>query len=106
MAAITIPSILTANCYFWTPGQRSHERIYNEKRHQDTVAEFFESIDFEVERLSPQTMNAKKDGIEVQFHYYESTRNVYKSFTVYRDGKKSNISVIKKIVAQLNAAAE
>lgn len=94
MATITIPSILTANCYFWTPGQRSHERTYNEKRHQNTVAEFFESLGFEVERLSGQTMNAKKGCIEVQFYYYESTRNVYKSFTVYRDGKKSNISII------------
>jgi hypothetical protein len=101
---VTIPNILTANTYFWSPCSRSGGRRLSEERRQAEVASFLESIGFEVER-SGDNVNGEGyfegiGSVEVSFYYYESCSNVYKTLQICRDGKRSNITTIKKIVKQ------
>jgi len=41
-----------------------------------------------------------KDGIVARFSYSESCKNVYKSLTVRRNGKNSNITSLRKLYNQ------
>jgi len=79
---IDIPSILTANCYFWSPSGNASGRRTNEKRHAETVDEF-------INRLRKLT---KKSDWEIDFSYDESCKIVYKSVTYSVDGKTTNIT--------------
>jgi hypothetical protein len=45
----------------------------------------------------------KGETITVEFDYSESCKNVYKSLSVYRDDKKSNVSTLKKIANEYEA---
>lgn len=83
---ITLPEILTANTYYWRPGSSASSRRSNERRHVATVQRF---LDTHAEALAAA-------GIEVSFSYSESCNNVYKRFEVTRNGKRSNITAIKK----------
>lgn len=44
-------------------------------------------------------LESEKIFIEVVFDYSESCRNVYKTFTVHKNGKKSNIRGLEKFLA-------
>lgn len=91
------PKILTANTFYWRPGSSANQRRNNEKCKLKEVKEFLESLGFETTEDS-ENVHGKKDNIEVHFHYSESCRNVYKRFKVFKDGKKSNIKTLRKLV--------
>ena len=94
--ALTLPSILTANTYFWSPSGSADGRRRSEESKQSTVASFFQAAGFTVAR-NGNSVNATGHGLSVTFHYSESCKIVYKSLEVYRDnGKKSNITAIRK----------
>ncbi|EJF08890.1 hypothetical protein [Pontibacter sp. BAB1700] len=92
---IQFPDILTANTYRWGSSAHASGRRYNERKRQMEVSSFFEKLGFRV-TLGEDSLKATIDKIEVYFTYYETCKNVYKTFTVYRDGKKSNITVLRK----------
>lgn len=93
---ITEPEILTANTYFWSPQSNASGRRWNENRRQNEVDDFLTSLEFEVTREGDSVVGKKGD-LEVHFHYRESCRNVYKSFSVHRGEKKSNITALRKL---------
>lgn len=86
---VTIPSILTANCYFWTPGRSAASRRNNETRRNNEVADF----------LAANAAQLAAAGIVVNFSYSESCHNVYKSCRITRNGKLSNITAVRKALA-------
>ena len=94
---VSIPEIFTANCYFWTPSTNANGRRSNEERHQVVAEKFFNAIGLTTTR-NGNSVNASGHGLDVSFSYNETCGNVYKSLEVYRDGKKSNITAIKKLV--------
>ena len=75
---INVPQIITAKTYFWTPSGSASGRRSNEKRRLAEMEDFVNSL--------PALKN-----VEIKFDYSESCRNIYKSFTIFRNGKKSNI---------------
>lgn len=83
-----LSEIFTANTYFWTPGRNAATRRANEHRQhakfQQWLAEFGDML--------------AAAGIEVEFHYEESCRHVYKRVIVTRNGKRSNLSVVKRLL--------
>lgn len=83
---IEIPAIMTANTYYWRPASGASARRANEKRHADTVQRF----------LDTHAAALEAAGISVEFSYSESCNNVYKRLEIYRNGKKSNITALKK----------
>ena len=94
-ATVSIPSILTANCYFWNPCSSADGRRRCEEKRQSEVASFFHAAGFAVTR-NGNSVNASGFGLDIDFHYSETCGNVYKSLSVYRNGKKSNITAIRK----------
>lgn len=94
---IEMPSILTANTLYWNSASGASNRRRNESRRQEEVYDFFKALGFDVEYAGDH-VRGELGGISFDFYYSESCQNVYKSFTVYRDGKKSNISQIKKLL--------
>lgn len=93
--AISLPEILTANCYFWNSGGSADQRRRNESNRINQVVNFFKQKGFEVTQ-SGHCVNAKGFGLDVCFSYSESCKNVYKTLSVYRNGKKSNVTAIRK----------
>lgn len=90
------PSILTANCYFWKPSFTAPGRRRNEERHQSEVAAWFKSIGMTVE-VSGTTVYACVGEIIACFSYSESCKNCYKSLDITRVGKRSNITLLRKL---------
>ena len=97
MATLTIPTILTASTYFWTPSASANGRRASEDKKLTEVADFLKALGFEVEQNAERVF-ATLGEIEVTFFYSESCKNVYKNLTIYKGGKKSNISAIKKLL--------
>ena len=79
-ATVQIPSILTANVYFWRPGFRASERRRNEERRRAEIKNFLAAA-----RV------AELENVSVKWEYRESCTNVHLRFQVYRNGKRSNI---------------
>lgn len=98
-ANVSIPDIFTANTYFWSSGSSADQRRRSEERRQSEAANFFRTIGMEVSR-SGNTVTAEGHGLEIEFHFSESCKNVYKTLSIYRNGKKSNISSLRKLIAQ------
>lgn len=98
-AQVSEPSILTANTYFWKPGQNASSRRRNEERNQNKVADFFRSIGMEVTQKGDDIFG-QKGYITAVFSYSESCKNVYKSLSVKRNGKNSNILSLRKLYQQ------
>ena len=82
----SIPEILTAKCYFWSPASNAAGRRHNEKRRATEVADFIDA----------NKAALKAAGIEINFSYGETCKNVYKSCSITRNGKRSNITAVKK----------
>lgn len=95
-AAVAEPHIVTANTYFWRPAGTADGRRANEERRQTEVAAWLRSLGFEVVR-SGDVVRGSRGEIAVEFYYRESTANVYKSFAVTRDGRRSNITLLRKL---------
>lgn len=83
---VSLPEILTANTYFWRPGSNASSRRSNEQRRAAEVQRF---LDQHADALAAA-------GVEVSFSYSESCNNVYKRVEVTRNGKRSNITAVKK----------
>ena len=79
-ADVQIPSILTANVYFWSPGGSASQRRRNEERRRA-----------EIENFLAAARVGELENVVVEWNYSESCKNVYRHFRVYRNGKKSNI---------------
>jgi len=90
------PAILTANTYFWESGKDSTVRRWNEKKNIAKVVEFLKHLNFEIDEYE-KSVYAEKDDIEVEFNYRETSGKVYKRFSVYKNGKRSNIRTIRKM---------
>ncbi len=84
--AVSIPDILTANTYFWSPAGSASGRRSNEKRHNGEVERFIQANRVALDAA----------GITIRFDYSESCSHVYRTFKVFRNGKKSNITAIYK----------
>lgn len=93
---VTEPAILTASTYFWSSATSASSRRRNEERRQAEVAAFFASLGLNVHR-SGDNVIADNDTLHVVFNYNESCKNVYKSLTVERNGKRSNITSLRKL---------
>lgn len=83
---IELPAIMTANTYYWTPSSSASGRRSNEARHAATVQAF---LDQHAEAI-------RAAGLTVEFSYSESCHNVYKRLEVTRNGKRSNVTALKK----------
>ena len=94
----SLPNILTANTYFWASSSTANGRRKNEERNISTVVSFFPELGFDVSHDN-DTVKATNGTINVRFHYSESCKNVYKSLEVTKNGKRSNITAIKKLLA-------
>ena len=97
---ISEPSILSANTYFWSSGSSASQRRSSESRNINNVAEYFRSIGLNV-TVSCDTVTGTNDSIEATFFYSESCANVYKTLSIYRNSKKSNISAIRKLATSI-----
>ena len=95
MKQISIPKVVTANTYFWTPGAVANIRRSNEEKRLREVADWLKQMGFDTAKKNIDTilgiLEDKHGTIEVEFHYSESARNVYKHFRVRRNGQNSNI---------------
>jgi len=91
------PKILSQNTYYWRSGSTASQRRSNEKRRLSEVESFLLSLNFEIILSGNEFIKAKKDNIEVAFSYSESCRNVYKKLSVKKDGKRSNITTLRKL---------
>lgn len=95
-----LPQILTANTYFWRSGSSASQRRSNEKRHTETVESFLRSNGFDITVSNGEDVIGERDGVKVHFSYRESCKNVYKHLKITRNGKRSNIRALKKLLAQ------
>jgi hypothetical protein len=98
--AIVEPDILTANTYFYSAGRWASHRRSNEKRNTGAVENYLIELGFSTTN-DGRTVTGKRDNICVKFSYSESCHNVYKHIAVMRDGKRSNITALRKIAAAL-----
>ena len=83
---VEIPEIMTANTYFWSPSGNASSRRRNEARRNGEVSDF----------LAAHADELRASGVEVDFSYSESCAHVYKRCAVTRDGKRSNITAVRK----------
>lgn len=100
----SLPEFLTQNYYFCKPATTSHKRKRNETAINDAAYNYFKSLGFDITADYDGirgVIKYKKDKIEIFFGYYESCRNVYRIFKVYKNGSKSNRKIIVKIVNKL-----
>ena len=95
------PTILAASTYFWIPARSADQRRRNETRNTDKVANYLSAIGFTITDQAERYVTAVKDEVDVTFYYKESCSNVYKSLSVTRAGKVSNITAIRKIAKAL-----
>lgn len=91
------PAILSANTYFWTPAGSADSRRRSEDAKLSSVERYLESHKFATKR-TPEHVYATGHGLEIDFYYSESAKNVYKSLSILRDGKKSNVSSLVKVI--------
>ncbi len=90
------PRILSANTYFWASSGSASTRRRNEERHQAEVAAYFERLGMTITR-SGDYVTGQNCSVRAVFYYRESCKNVYKSLSVTRDGKRSNITALRKL---------
>lgn len=95
------PSILWVNTYFFKPDSTASGRRRKEEHYLSTVGSFFSNVGFDVVRGSDyvkgEMQHEKYGKIVVVFTYSESCSHVYRSLSVTRDGKKSNITLLRKL---------
>jgi hypothetical protein len=102
-----LPTFLIKN-YFKIPSHQkaSKRREVEEVIHQKALV-FFESLGFEtfvnnftneITCQMKHKSDAITDSIVVNFNYEESSKRIYRTFKVFKNGKKSNRKVIEKIM--------
>ncbi len=85
----SIPEILTANTYFWRPSGSASGRRSNEAQRNGEVKSFIEA--------NREALDAA--GIEINFSYSETCQNVYKRCQITRNGRRSNITAVRKALS-------
>ena len=95
---MTEPSILSRNIYNWKPSSNASTRRAAEIRTLDQVSSYFKEIGLEV-KTDGDSVSGEAVGLSVVFTYRQSCKNVYKSLSVYSNGKKSNITALRKFAA-------
>jgi hypothetical protein len=94
------PAILTENTYFWRPSGKASARRFASAERRAEVAAWFRSLGLDVEETDSYVVGRlEANKIEAKFWYAESCQNVYKSLTVSRYGKRSNITALRKLRA-------
>jgi hypothetical protein len=88
---------MTANTYFWSSSGSASSRRSNEQKRLDEVKAFLVNNGF-VTAEEGNSVTGERDGLTVAFSYSESCRNVYKHLTITRNGKRSNITALKKLL--------
>ncbi len=78
MKTINVPEIVTANTWNWTPCHSASGRRSAERRREKEFEWFVSQL-------------PEMDNIVISWEYRETCHNVYKTFSVMRNGKKSNI---------------
>jgi hypothetical protein len=98
-----LPTFITKN-YFKIPSNQkaSKRREVEDVIHQKALL-FFEKLGFEtfVNKITNEITGQIKhnsDTIVVKFNYEESSKRIYKTFKVLKNGNKSNRKVIEKIM--------
>ena len=91
------PTILTANTHFWSPGFHAYERRAREDDNCNTVADYFSRLGFAVSR-SERTVTATAGAFCVTFCYEEFPMHVYKSLSITRDLRRSNIVALRNYI--------
>lgn len=86
---VSIPEIMTANCFYWHPNSNASGRRQNEKRRNEEVENFIAS--------NSAALAAAE--IEIDFKYSETCHHVYKHCKITRAGKKSNITAVRKALS-------
>lgn len=76
---LPIPSIVTANTYYWQPQGSASGRRSNERRHQGTIDLFCRQLN-------------NLPTIEAEGFYEETCRNVYKAMKYAVNGKSTNLT--------------
>lgn len=102
---IKLPKCLTTNYYFFHPASYSYKRRDNEERIIGEAEDFFKKVGFNVTESEHSGFTATttfmEENVKVIFDYRESCRNIYKTFKVFKNGKKSNVRTIKGIVDRM-----
>lgn len=98
---ISEPSILTKNTFFFKPACSSSSRKSMEKRHRNTVSAYLTALGFDVTISETGAIVGERGELSVRFHYHESCHNVYKTFSVCKNGRGSNITAIRKLVSSI-----
>ena len=101
MVTIKEPSIFTANAYHWNSGGNAETRRKNEEKQTDAVCDYLVALGFEIQTHTSTIVVAKREEVEVFFNYRESAKNVFKSLAVTKAGKRSNVTLLRKIAASL-----
>jgi len=91
------PAILTAKTYFWYPGGTASQRRRNEKHRLHEVECFLGELGFDVFMGESGHIIGEKHDITVDFSYSESSKHVYKRLSIYKNGKLSNITTLRKM---------
>ena len=104
-AQISEPTILTEKTFFYHPAFNASGRRRSENKQHSIVKRYFEDLGFKVTRSDGEYTGAgiqhvKFGKVEVLFYYTETCKNVYKTLSVTRDGKASNITLLRKIAAE------
>lgn len=105
ISVIAEPSILSANTYFWSANSSASGRRCKEKKVLSEVVGYLRGIGFTVKARTDEyaAIHASTEFagqvVSVVFSYSESCANVYKSLCVSRDGRPSNITLVRKIAA-------
>lgn len=97
---VRIPEVLTAKTWFWNPGNSVNQRRENEEKYAVAVYDFVLAIGFELNDSGLWERHYQNQAITIEFDYAETANNVYRTLRIWRDGKKSNMSIIKKIAAE------
>lgn len=92
----TIPSIISANTYFWKPSGSATGRGSNEEPHTNAARAFFTPQGF---TETEACVYVKGDAV-AEFSHQESCKIVYKHFSVTIKGKRSDIRGLAKYFTQ------
>ena len=102
----SIPSIFSANTFFWSSGGTANCRRRNEERRLGEAVSFFKSLGLDVEERGSHligTGNIGGNDVVIDFHYSESCKNVYKHVSSTRNGRASNMLFVKNAIAKMAA---
>lgn len=109
----TIPLILTASTYTWKPANTATLRTANQQKRLTEVETFFRSIgmkttreddkvhgkiDIEIKRKNGPLLEIRKVNLHARFDYEETPGHIYKRLHVWKDGMKSNVAALKKLL--------